>query len=109
MLAVFVFFFKLKTAYEMRMSYWSSDVCSSVLGVALFVDDEDVGFGRVGAEVVGDGRLAVLQHQDDAVGTDLLVDVADRVVDRKSVGSGTSMSVRVTLGGPRILKKKKNS
>src|SRR3546814_14483001 len=23
------FFFKQKTAYEMRMSYWSSDVCSS--------------------------------------------------------------------------------
>src|SRR3546814_1913418 len=28
----FVFFFKQKTAYEMRMSDWSSDVCSSDLG-----------------------------------------------------------------------------
>src|SRR3546814_3743286 len=28
----FVFFFKQKTAYEMRISYWSSDVCSSDLG-----------------------------------------------------------------------------
>src|SRR3546814_1832446 len=27
--AVFVFFFKQKTAYEMRISDWSSDVCSS--------------------------------------------------------------------------------
>src|SRR3546814_3478115 len=27
----FVFFFKQKTAYEMRISYWSSDVCSSDL------------------------------------------------------------------------------
>src|SRR3546814_2181090 len=26
-----VFFFKQKPAYEMRMSYWSSDVCSSDL------------------------------------------------------------------------------
>src|SRR3546814_1500811 len=26
-----VFFFKQKTAYEMRISYWSSDVCSSDL------------------------------------------------------------------------------
>src|SRR3546814_13111228 len=26
-----MFFFKQKTAYEMRMSYWSSDVCSSDL------------------------------------------------------------------------------
>src|SRR3546814_2484590 len=29
--AVFVFFFKQKTAYEMRISNWSSDVCSSDL------------------------------------------------------------------------------
>src|SRR3546814_3004746 len=27
----FVFFFEKKTAYEMRISYWSSDVCSSDL------------------------------------------------------------------------------
>src|SRR3546814_3206865 len=31
MLAVAVFFFKQKTAYEMRISDWSSDVCSSDL------------------------------------------------------------------------------
>src|SRR3546814_1406337 len=30
---VFVFFFKQKTAYEMRISDWSSDVCSSDLRV----------------------------------------------------------------------------
>src|SRR3546814_7806676 len=29
--AIVVFFFKQKTAYEMRISDWSSDVCSSVL------------------------------------------------------------------------------
>src|SRR3546814_2251894 len=32
-----VFFFKQKTAYEMRISDWSSDVCSSDLGAAIFV------------------------------------------------------------------------
>src|SRR3546814_5949881 len=31
---VFCFFFKQKTAYEMRISDWSSDVCSSDLGIA---------------------------------------------------------------------------
>src|SRR3546814_4041996 len=31
-LAVFFCFFKQKTAYEMRISDWSSDVCSSDLG-----------------------------------------------------------------------------
>src|SRR3546814_18844919 len=30
-LCLFVFFFKQKTAYEMRISDWSSDVCSSDL------------------------------------------------------------------------------
>src|SRR3546814_1769993 len=30
---VCVFFFKQKTAYEMRISDWSSDVCSSDLGL----------------------------------------------------------------------------
>src|SRR3546814_12263175 len=30
---MYVFFFKQKTAYEMRISDWSSDVCSSDLGL----------------------------------------------------------------------------
>src|SRR3546814_10926134 len=34
-LSLFVFFFKQKTAYEMRISDWSSDVCSSDLLPAL--------------------------------------------------------------------------
>src|SRR3546814_19170647 len=33
---IFVFFFKQKTAYEMRISDWSSDVCSSDLHQALW-------------------------------------------------------------------------
>src|SRR3546814_4644218 len=33
------FFFKQKTAYEMRISDWSSDVCSSDLGAQLAADD----------------------------------------------------------------------
>src|SRR3546814_1624734 len=35
MLSIVLFFFKQKTAYEMRISDWSSDVCSS----DLFVDN----------------------------------------------------------------------
>src|SRR3546814_116987 len=34
-LMLYVFFFKQKTAYEMRISDWSSDVCSSDLGIGL--------------------------------------------------------------------------
>src|SRR3546814_7805414 len=74
----FFFFFKQKTAYEMRISDWSSDVCSSDLGghaaahiilvpgeLAEFLDDPDdrrvveldlvadpfvIGFGRLHAQ-----------------------------------------------------------
>src|SRR3546814_9841402 len=35
---VIFFFFKQKTAYEMRISDWSSDVCSSDLIDALFIE-----------------------------------------------------------------------
>src|SRR3546814_3946262 len=39
MLVCFCFFFKQKTAYEMRISDWSSDVCSSDLHVqVVFID-----------------------------------------------------------------------
>src|SRR3546814_2833024 len=36
-LVVSFFFFKQKTAYEMRISDWSSDVCSSDLGAEIVV------------------------------------------------------------------------
>src|SRR3546814_12120555 len=43
-----MFYFKQKTAYEMRISDWSSDVCSSDLGTldALFPGRIDLGLGR---------------------------------------------------------------
>src|SRR3546814_6578702 len=53
MLCVLFFFFKQKTAYEMRISDWSSDVCSSDLdrwetSVAGFEDVLKVQAGVVG-------------------------------------------------------------
>src|SRR3546814_3635661 len=36
------FFFKQKTAYEMRISDWSSDVCSSDLGQAQLLEADEV-------------------------------------------------------------------
>src|SRR3546814_17184856 len=54
------FFFKQKTAYEMRISDWSSDVCSS---------DLRQGRGRVFGEML-DARLNAprLEQRDDFVG-----------------------------------------
>src|SRR3546814_9739390 len=44
MYAVLVFFFfKQKTAYEMRISDWSSDVCSSDLLVHRGIEDREIG------------------------------------------------------------------
>src|SRR3546814_18666313 len=39
--SVLFFFFKQKTAYEMRISDWSSDVCSSDLAVGIVPVDAD--------------------------------------------------------------------
>src|SRR3546814_2876649 len=39
LLCIIIFFFKQKTAYEMRISDWSSDVCSSDLPIARFHQD----------------------------------------------------------------------
>src|SRR3546814_8820217 len=43
-LSFLVFFFKQKTAYEMRISDWSSDVCSSDLAAIVGMD---IGKGRI--------------------------------------------------------------
>src|SRR3546814_8622175 len=44
---VFFFFFKQKTAYEMRISDWSSDVCSSDLFAAERAIADDVARARL--------------------------------------------------------------
>src|SRR3546814_13704347 len=52
---LFFFFFKQKTAYEMRISDWSSDVCSSDLGLcAALGPDELLGRDRDHQSVLGD-------------------------------------------------------
>src|SRR3546814_3495325 len=83
------FFFKQKTAYEMRISDWSSDVCSSdlVLGV-------DAAFDGVAAKLD-----LVLRHAQRFAGGH--PDQIGRASCR-----GKSVSVRVDLGGRRIIKKK---
>src|SRR3546814_7952413 len=44
-LSLCIFFFKQKTAYEMRISDWSSDVCSSDLPRLLCLDHAEAGAG----------------------------------------------------------------
>src|SRR3546814_2577193 len=83
---ILVFLFKQKTAYEMRMSDWSSDVCSSDLG-----DYDDVaGADRArGAVLVGPAPLQeILDCRADRrnfLGGDLGIAFVD---DRHPEGTG---------------------
>src|SRR3546814_8205345 len=54
---MFVFFFKQKTAYEMRISDWSADVCSSDLRGAQFVAGG--GFAAFGERHGGAQRIGL--------------------------------------------------
>src|SRR3546814_7092808 len=82
---VFVFFFKQKTAYEMRISDWSSDVCSSDLFA------EALG----GGEVDGVERPHLMGLDGAGCGEDLVVDPHE--VEQREDGSPPS-DRRVTLG-----------
>src|SRR3546814_6509783 len=103
---VLVFFFKQKTAYEMRISDWSSDVCSSDLRRQSL---DDLACAVRGAIVHGDdfedvaGPIESAEEAGDGVSHDLLFVVAGH--DERDVGRseerrvGKSVSVRVDLGG----------
>src|SRR3546814_6565169 len=52
-LRVLFFFFKQKTAYEMRISDWSSDVCSSDLAAVILAVATDVAFALEHFEHIG--------------------------------------------------------
>src|SRR3546814_15922055 len=99
MVGRYLFFFKQKTAYEMRISDWSSDVCSS--------DLPPFGRGRRGAGL--DCRRPALGvrggHPHPGL-PDRARRRGGRRPDRKSVVSGRSVSVRVDRGGRRYSKKK---
>src|SRR3546814_7035075 len=60
------FFFKQKTAYEMRISDWSSDVCSSDLARLERGHARDIRFGRVIDEILGEERREHLPAEPQA-------------------------------------------
>src|SRR3546814_3980180 len=74
------FFFKQKTAYECRISDWSSDVCSSDL-------------------LVGIGASIAFGHLDDAEGRDLR---------RSAVGDARADPDEVA-GGPRVRERQQDA
>src|SRR3546814_15995138 len=130
-LFVFVFFFKQKTAYEMRISDWSSDVCSSdlagsgYLGEALYSRSPsriDISIGGQTAllrdlcDTMKHGSLCALggftpypvlralYHFHEDFGAPAPVRQAAAQTRKRAV-KGQSGSVRVDLAGARIVKK----
>src|SRR3546814_1433372 len=97
------FFFKQKTAYEMRISDWSSDVCSSDL--AARISRSQPSFQARTSASMRDVRSRRRGAPPTAPMT-ARWNPRSRS-DRKSVVEGKSVSVRVDLGGRRIIKKKK--
>src|SRR3546814_6879787 len=61
------FFFKQKTAYELRISVWSSDVCSSDLGFEDRLDRQVAAFERPFHD---EGELGFDARLDEAIGRD---------------------------------------
>src|SRR3546814_18448977 len=89
----------------MRISDWSSDVCSSDLPLEQIAFDRDLLKGPVGVRRARAGEMLKLLDGRDASLDDgfLLVNDAE---DRKRAVEGKSVSVRVGLGGRRIIQKK---
>src|SRR3546814_4349178 len=97
------FFFKQKTASEIRISDWSSDVCSSDLSPRV-IRASDPRTSRATF------RTSARKHCATSTkpGSSISVPKSARATsDRKSVVEGKSVSVRVDLGGRRIIQKKK--
>src|SRR3546814_19128694 len=136
-LCVFFFFFNQKSAYEMRISDWSSDVCSSdlrmlVAHVALGRNAEVARQGEEAAVlaravVVSGGRHAAAGQQREqrrpvARRLRAALQIGDSEPDAgeqggpgvdvavpRLAGEGKSVCVRVDRGGHRGIKKKKKN
>src|SRR3546814_2202957 len=97
-----VVFIKQKTAYEMRISDWSSDVCSS---------DLEAGGGGVRAAATEDRAAAIAVAGDEALGqqqccrlrVEALAPVARRLRPAREIGRASSREsvwqyVSITVG-----------
>src|SRR3546814_11411122 len=82
------FFFKQKTAYEMRISDWSSDVCSSDLARPL--DDLDL----LDVEDVARLRTGVADAVDIGAGGRIVAADERPVADRRAALAGTEAAAR---------------
>src|SRR3546814_6635260 len=80
---MFFFFFKQKTAYEMRISDWSSDVCSSDLRDAERLDQQIVDRQLDPASAERRVEIAAQLEQRIEPDIDRQIDVRDRSEERR--------------------------
>src|SRR3546814_18092304 len=84
---MYFFFFKQKTAYEMRISDWSSDVCSSDLNALL-----EAGLDGVARVPLAQARQAATTREHDFIGH--YVEDLGNVLDFDLIrGSGVRLGV----------------
>src|SRR3546814_18438585 len=124
LIVVWFFFFKQKTAYEWRISDWSSDVCSSDLrpDAILILGDTNSALAAIPAKrrritifhmeagnrcfdqrVPEEINRVIVDHIADMNQT--YSDIAREMRDRQSVWEGMRVSVRGDLTGDRNNKK----
>src|SRR3546814_1306734 len=86
-----VFFFKQKTAYEMRISDWSSDVCSSDLRPATLAQDAAAAcllHDAVDDEEVP-GEVLHLDHRELALDAVAVLRLQVGILPRHQIGSAS--------------------
>src|SRR3546814_16741512 len=115
---VFLFFFKQKTAYEMRISDWSSDVCSSdLIDGGTITADGDIALTAGGAIAIaqatmqGDGLLSLAGT--DGISVDTLVsqgrtslassDGAITIANLASQGAINAAGDSIAIGGSGVV------
>src|SRR3546814_8620208 len=90
-----LFFFKQETAYEMRISDWSSDVCSSDLPAV----HDAAGAAEITHDGIADGRFAAAAFTDQADGfAGIQLEVETRHhVDLAGAGKTTTLRDRKSV------------
>src|SRR3546814_17985045 len=123
------FFFKQKTAYEMRISDWSSDVCSSDLadaasrnifaGILIQMGNQKLaGSDKTGAdplyqEALALARKSVAENAQDAVSRNILLSALigasqtgnDPALSAEALNTGKEMQIGRATGRKRVCQK----
>src|SRR3546814_16263486 len=91
----FFFFFKQKTAYEMRISDWSSDVCSSDL---LRTFSIDLTAGRLQDLAVTEAKVAITGFEESKGAIDIEVVTAGPVASALAVLDSPPLGYASAMG-----------